>query len=382
MDFSCNLSSFAKEHSEIICGMLDVKGIIPIAETVTDIINEKEYTIKKNIFNIAASVLSSIPTINDLTALAKKSCITTDSEQESVKKMSALKKAEIMASLFSISNGKAITGATGLSNNYLHNNLNYIQNDIKRISLSKEYIVTNPKIVGKHIDEEVLYLRICTDGKVTKLMKTNHYYHDKNHKKNNKTSCYGKSISADQIPYIVVPLGEDYDIYRHSVGAIIDSEGNYLHCVVAERGPKDNGMGEVSIYAAWKMKKLIVPPPKKEDGSLDSDYIIGNEDQKQDNGAKWRIVVFQKSAPDATAKRCGWHYKIPEAFRMHIYNIGKKYYKGTGERLYTKEDYDRDKKILKKKKALKNKQKAKRKKVLKNKQQKKQNLKKNIRSLK
>ena len=47
-------------------------------------------------------------------------------------------------------------------------------------------------------------------------------------------------------------------IYKYSVGVIIDEEGNYLYCVAAESGPKANGMGEMSIYAAWRMKKFKI----------------------------------------------------------------------------------------------------------------------------
>ena len=95
---------------------------------------------------------------------------------------------------------------------------------------------------GKVFKTEVKELRICTDGKVTNQMKKNKYYGDSTHGKRNTTSCFGKYVSADEIPYIVVPPSESR--YKYSLGVIIDTNnGNYLYCVVAEIGPEANGMG-------------------------------------------------------------------------------------------------------------------------------------------
>jgi len=64
-----------------------------------------------------------------------------------------------------------------------------------------------------------------------------------------------------------------------------------LYCVVADLGPTDNGMGEVSIYAAWKMKHKVKSKPN-----------IGNKSQKGD----WKIIVYNHSALNPNKKYCGW----------------------------------------------------------------------------
>lgn len=358
MNFSNDVLSLVKEHSKLIRSILYVKGTIPVKGTVSDKTDKIKSTDKEKIFDLEINALSLIPAVGDLKVLAKDP-----------------------ASLSSISNGKVKTGAVGLKNHSLHSNLNYIRKDINRILLSKEFMVTDPNIVGETIDEEVPFLRICTDGKKSKLMKDNNNYDDRTH--DNETSCFGKYISADKIPYIVVPLGVDYDMYKYSVGAIIDKHGNYLHCVVAERGPAAKGMGEVSIYAAWKMNGWTVPPKMKTKKDVKEQYMIAEKNQYQykdgmkeipKNSIPWRIVVFEKSAPIPKG-RSGWHYITPEGFRLHIYNIGKKYFQGKGECLYTSDDRKNDKKIFNRKKALKRKQDARRKQNLKKQEFKKQKFK-------
>lgn len=110
--------------------------------------------------------------------------------------------------------------------------------------------------------------------------------------------------------------------YIYSLGVIINKKnGDYLYAVVADTGKDKRGMGEVSIYAAWKMKGIT--PPKNH--VVYPKHKIANQDQT----GKWKIVLFQKSAPKG--KKDGWHYKTTKALRGHLKSVGKKCYKGTGK---------------------------------------------------
>ncbi len=80
-------------------------------------------------------------------------------------------------------------------------------------------------------------------------------------------------------------------IYKYSVGVIIDEKGNYLYCVAAESGPKENGMGEMSIYAAWRMKKLDTNFNFNKAKKLRDEYIIGVDNK--DEGKKYKFILFQ-----------------------------------------------------------------------------------------
>ena len=179
---------------------------------------------------------------------------------------------------------------------------------------------------GKVFKTEVKKLRVCTDGKKTKRMENNSMYGDLTHGRKNTTACFGKRISADKIPYIVVPPSKAK--YKFSLGVIIDTDSkNYLYCVVAELGPEKNGMGEVSIYAAWKMANIGVP---KKTYKIKEKYKIGNIDQEASK--KWKIILFQKSSPMPKAKKCGWKYKAaPKDFREQIKSVGLECYTGLGK---------------------------------------------------
>ncbi|MCR5792665.1 MAG: RHS repeat-associated core domain-containing protein, partial [Lachnospiraceae bacterium] len=167
------------------------------------------------------------------------------------------------------------------------------------------------------------YIRIDTDGKTTKKMKKNNYYGDKVDRAG-ETACFSDWIAADQIPYIVVP--ESMGAYKWSVGVIVNEKnGNYLYCVVADTSvyhPNESdehvqkGVGEASIYAAWKMGKK-----SKTNSSLKGE---------------WRFVIFQKSAPSKKTvekKKIahGWKCKSVKKLRKQIKKEGKKCYKGTGK---------------------------------------------------
>ena len=135
-------------------------------------------------------------------------------------------------------------------------------------------------------------------------------------------------VSADEIPYIVVP--PDKSGYKFSSGVIVDTNTkNYLYCVVAEVGPQDKGMGEVSIYAAWKMQDISIP---KNTNEVEDRHMIGNTSQKA--ARKWKIILFEKSSPEPKQKKkkYGWKYKAKASeFRRQIKNVGSKCYDSSGK---------------------------------------------------
>lgn len=331
-----------KEYLEAIHMVMDLKGIVPVVGTVLYKVNIDECTMKKKCYSVAFSVLSVIPEFGDLKRLGKKVSIAINSRKENIKIIGALNKARNMELLFGMFYGNAKTGAKGLEkprNEYLQKMLSDIKNKAKR-EKRKEYIAKNKGKV--HNTDEWIEMRVCTDGKPTNVMKANEFYEDKKYHQDS-TSLFGEDISADKIPYIVIPIieeeekkrkkkkeeEEDMSIYKHSVGVIIDKEGNYLYCVVAESGPKANGMGEMSIYAAWRMKKLKInfdvdsDKPKK----LSDEYIIG--DANKDKGKKYKFILFSKSAPAPEKTRAGW-YKNQKKLYKQIIEEGKKCYRGTG----------------------------------------------------
>ena len=297
-----------KEYLEAIHMVMDLKGIVPVVGTVLCKVNTEECTMEEKWYSATSGLLSMLPKFGGLKRLEKKVSIAINSRKENIKVIGALNKARNMELLFGMFYGNAKTGAKVLEkprNEYLQKMLSDIKNKAKR-EKRKEYIAKNKGIV--HNPGEWIEMRVCTDGKPTKMMEVNEFYKDDHHQ--DSTSLFGKSISADKIPYIVIPIveeeekkrkkkkeEEDMSIYKHSVGVIIDEEGNYLYCVAAESGPKANGMGEMSIYAAWRMKKLKIyfdVDSKKPEKLLDN-YIIAGDNK--DEGKKYKFILFSKSAP-------------------------------------------------------------------------------------
>lgn len=340
MGFSHNELFQDKEYIETIHMVMDLKGIVPVVGTVLYNVNTRECTMEEKCYNAASSLLSMLPESGGLKRLEKKMSIAINSQKENIKVTSALKRARNMELLFGMFYGNAKTGAKGLEKPrdvYLQKMLSDIKNKAKR-EKRKEYIAKNKGTV--HNPGEWIEMRVCTDGKPTKMMEVNESYGDKHHQ--DSTSLFGKSISADKIPYIVIPIveeeekkrkqkkeeEEDMSIYKHSVGVIIDEEGNYLYCVVAESGLKANGMGEISIYAAWRMKKLDTNFNVDEAKILKNKYIIASDNK--DEGKKYKFILFSKSAPAPEKTRSGW-YKNQKKLYKQIIKEGKKCYRGTGK---------------------------------------------------
>ena len=329
-----------KEYIEAIHMVMDLKGIVPVVGTVLYKVNTKKCTMEEKWYNAMSSLLSMLTEFGDLKRLEKKVSMTINSRKENIKVIDALKRARNMELLFGMFYGNAKTGAKGIEKPrdvYLQKMLSDIQNKAKR-EKRKEYIAKNKGTV--HNPGEWIEMRVCTDGKPTKMMEVNESYGDKHHQ--DSTSLFGKSISADKIPYIVIPIveeeekkrkkkkeEEDMSIYKHSVGVIIDEEGNYLYCVVAESGLKANGMGEISIYAAWRMKKLDTNFNVDEAKILKNKYIIAADNK--DEGKKYKFILFSKSAPAPEKTRSGWYYKNQKKLYKQIIEEGKKCYRGTGK---------------------------------------------------
>ena len=326
MGFSHNELFQDKEYIEIIHMVMDLKGIVPVVGTVLYKVNTKKCTMEEKWYNAMSSLLSMLTEFGDLKRLEKKVSMAINSRKENIKVIDALKRARNMELLFGMFYGNAKTGAKGIEKPrdvYLQKMLSDIQNKAKR-EKRKEYIAKNKGTV--HNPGEWIEMRVCTDGKPTKMMEVNESYGDKHHQ--DSTSLFGKSISADKIPYIVIPIveeeekkrkkkkeEEDMSIYKHSVGVIIDEEGNYLYCVVAESGLKANGMGEISIYAAWRMKKSDTNFNVDEAKILKNKYIIAGDNK--DEGKKYKFILFSKSAPAPEKTRAGWYKNQKKLYKQN-----------------------------------------------------------------
>ena len=182
----------------------------------------------------------------------------------------------------------------------------------------KEWISKKKGNVYKRSFKE---MRICTDGRIANKYekKKKRPYEDKNHQ--GKTACFGNVVASDAVPYIVIP--SSMKKYKFSSGVIVNRKnGDYMYAVVGETGGT-KPVGEVSIYAAWKMN--YITPPKNH--QVYENHRIGNKSQ---NG-RWKIILFQKSAPNSKKAKSGWKYKKTSTLNPQIKSVGQKCYKGTGK---------------------------------------------------
>ncbi len=184
----------------------------------------------------------------------------------------------------------------------------------------KDHLVLFSNIKGKVKIVDTNKLRVCTDGQLAKKQRNrSHPYGDLSHQ--NSTAYFGKKIWADKVPYIVIPVGRQgkgkLSKYACSVGVIIDRDtGNYLYCVVAENDYKGRRLGEVSIFAAWKMTEK-------------TGKSIANEDQV----GNWRIMLFQESTPRNIKKSkppYGWKTSTTK-LNKQIISEGSSCYWSTGK---------------------------------------------------
>ncbi len=117
MGFLSGITSFVKEHSEVIHGVLDVAGFIPGVGAVADLANAGLYAAEGDYLNAGLSLVSAIPGIGDTVALAKKSVNAVKGGLKSLKglkNINALKKAKGIKKALAGMRGKAKTGASRL----------------------------------------------------------------------------------------------------------------------------------------------------------------------------------------------------------------------------------------------------------------------------
>ena len=115
MGFLSGITSFVKEHPDVIHGVLDVAGFIPGVGAVADLANAGLYAAEGNWLDAGLSLASAIPGIGDTIALAKKSGKVLKGLKgikglKGLKGFNALDKAKGMKSLFGALKGKAKTG--------------------------------------------------------------------------------------------------------------------------------------------------------------------------------------------------------------------------------------------------------------------------------
>ena len=88
-------------------------------------------------------------------------------------------------------------------------------------------------------------VRICTDGSNGELVA------DKSWCPETALSHNDQPLDAYTICYVVAPMDAGRDILGCSALLINHDTGMYVWCVVGDRGPSENGWGEVSICAIW-----------------------------------------------------------------------------------------------------------------------------------
>ena len=134
MGFLSGITSFVKEHSDVIHGVLDVAGFIPGVGAVADLANAGLYAAEGNWLEAGLSLASAVPGIGDTIALAKKSgkALKGLKGLKSLKGFNALDKAKGMKSLFGALKGKAKTGASKVKG-WLKNRKEALKNIKKRL---------------------------------------------------------------------------------------------------------------------------------------------------------------------------------------------------------------------------------------------------------
>ena len=353
MAFTSNKLSVSRKQKEPLQFVSALNGAVPVAGKITD-------TEEKG--KCAVGLLAAVPIYSNLERTRKKLSAIQASSPETSGSMNALEEAKNIVALFERLYGNAETGAHGLShgrkikdNAYLQDVITSLKNKTKKSKKQEEDDGLGDKWI-----KTVPILRVCTDGKLKgPIIDEEEPYGDENHQ--NETSCFGGAISADEIPYIVLPGAEEENDdrkdkiqrFRYSLGVIvrkkinkkIDNNDDYLFCVVAETGPARikakslvreetlknmssseqnrsvrNTLGEVSIYAAWILKGLDVSSIKniRKKTTKNNKYMIGN-DSVEIKDTEYKIIIFQKSAPEG-----GWCYnKNAKKFRQQIVERGE-----------------------------------------------------------
>ena len=227
MAFTDNKLSFNSKQKEPLQLLSALNGAVPVTGKIKD-------TDDKG--NCAVSLLTTVSVYASLERTMKKLSAIQDFSPETSGSMNALEEAKNITVLFERLYGNAETGAHGLShdrkikdNTYLQDVITSLKNETKKSKKQEE-----DDGLGDKWAKTVSMLRVCTDGIKTKLMKANNLYDDKNHGEDNTTAYFGDYISADEIPYIVLPGAEEHDDemiekikkFKYSLGVIVRKKKN------------------------------------------------------------------------------------------------------------------------------------------------------------
>lgn len=88
-------------------------------------------------------------------------------------------------------------------------------------------------------------IRICTDGSDGTLIPDNDHCSETAYTRN------GASLDATKVAYVVIPIGDTSARLGDTALLINHDTGMSVECVIGDRGPRNNGWGEVSIKAIW-----------------------------------------------------------------------------------------------------------------------------------
>ncbi len=117
MGFLSGISSFVKEHSEVIHGVLDVAGFVPGLGAIPDLANAALYAAEGNVKEFVWSAASAVPLIGDTIGLAGKTgkvVKIAEKGADGIDAINSLEKAKNIETVLSKTGGKAVTGALSI----------------------------------------------------------------------------------------------------------------------------------------------------------------------------------------------------------------------------------------------------------------------------
>lgn len=143
MFFLSGISSFVKEHSEVIHGVLDVAGFIPGLGTIPDLANAALYAAEGNVKEFVWSVASAVPLIGDTIGLAGKTgkvVKIAEKGADGIDAINSLEKAKNIETVLSKTGGKAVTGALSIKSGTKDVNTAFdiIKNETKEICTNRK----------------------------------------------------------------------------------------------------------------------------------------------------------------------------------------------------------------------------------------------------
>lgn len=155
MGFLSGISSFVKEHSEVIHGVLDVAGFVPGLGAIPDLANAALYAAEGNVKEFVWSAASAVPLIGDTIGLAGKTgkvVKIAEKGADGIDAINSLEKAKNIETVLSKTGGKAVTGALSIKSGTKDVNTAFdiIKNETKEICTNGKCFTGDTLIYTSH----------------------------------------------------------------------------------------------------------------------------------------------------------------------------------------------------------------------------------------